>query len=134
KQLESLTKAKAEQERTLAASHMRITQLEQNNATLTEQLKQLEAQHLQGIKTLEQKLEDSTQEGDLTLLQLHQVQEELEHYFSQIQALQAQHSATEARLRKMQERYPDYVEYGAVEVQVARTGCADWQLQDLMLV
>lgn len=56
-----------------------------------------------------------SQENELLLLQLHQVQEELEHYFLRHQQATQEKQAVEARLAKILARYPDHTEWGRIE-------------------
>ncbi len=62
-------------------------------STPEEKEKELKAQ----INQLEAKLAESQEEAELCLLQLHQVQEELEHYFLRCSDLEAKTSALESK-------------------------------------
>ena len=98
--------ASEEAELTLLQLHQVQEELEAfflENRRLSDQLQQAEARdaaHTQEIEGLRQELEnlgqardEASEEAELTLLQLHQVQEELEHYFllSRGQASQLDH-------------------------------------------
>ncbi len=74
---------------------------------------------------LQARHQDATQEGELLLLQLHQVQEELEHYFLQHQQAQKDLQHTRERLAKWAQRYPNHCEWDTLHVSVA----TDEQLQ-----
>jgi hypothetical protein len=54
------------------------------------------------------------QESELLLLQLHQVQEELEHYFLQYQEAKQQIKVADQRWLRMLQRNPDYWDYDAI--------------------
>ncbi|MES2912701.1 MAG: hypothetical protein V4718_14990, partial [Pseudomonadota bacterium] len=62
------------------------------------------------------KLKEATQEGELLLLQLHQVQEELENYFLKHQESQKQLETAEARWQRMLKRNLNYCDYEALEL------------------
>lgn len=83
-------------------------------AEIQAQFSQLQARH-----------QDATQESELLLLQLHQVQEELEHYFLQHQQAQKDLQHTRERLAKWAQRYPNHCEWDTLHVPVA----TDEQLQ-----
>ncbi|MEX0740635.1 MAG: hypothetical protein WD071_14950 [Pseudohongiella sp.] len=79
----------------------------------------------QKLKTAEDKLRDSNEENELLLLQLHQVQEELEHYFLRHQDAQNKLQLAENKWQQMMQRNPDYCEYDALELIAAGDGAAD---------
>jgi hypothetical protein len=66
--------------------------------------------------SLGHKIKEATQENELLLLQLHQVQEELEHYFLQQQNAQQQLAGAEERWQRMLQRTPDYCDYASLEI------------------
>ncbi len=81
---------------------------------------------------LDARLQDATEEGELILLQLHQVQEELEHYFLKFKDAENQHERLLHRWRQMLNRYPDYVDVDFVEVEPIRGGQAlRWRFEHL---
>ena len=108
----------------------RQTQIEQltkqYNVAVTNNSKQQEA--LEKQKTIQQ-------ENELLLLQLHQVQEEFEHYLLQHQSLQQQLQDSETTLQRMLERNHDYCDYETLEVfPVANeTTSSNWQLKNLTI-
>lgn len=73
----------------------------------------------QQLKNAEDKLRDSTEENELLLLQLHQVQEELEHYFLRHQEAQQKLKLAEDKWQQMMRRNPDYYEYESLELRSA---------------
>jgi chromosome segregation ATPase len=54
------------------------------------------------------------QENDLMLLQLHQVQEELEHYFLEHEKLQKNEKIQSQRWQRVERRLPNYLDYEAI--------------------
>lgn len=54
------------------------------------------------------------QENDLMLLQLHQVQEELEHYFLEHEKLQKREKANAQRWQRVEQRLPNYLDYESI--------------------
>lgn len=99
-------------------------------------LTDLAAQHeaaLQQDQTQHQhQLKEQQKEGELLLLQLHQVQEELEHYFLQHQDAQQRLATAEQRWLRMLERTPDYCDYESLEVlPTATAGQTHWRIKNL---
>lgn len=68
------------------------------------------------LKVTDAKLKESQQENELLLLQLHQVQEELEHYFLQHQDVQKQLDAAQDRWQRMLQRTPNFCDYELLEI------------------
>ncbi len=132
-QIENLTKtnatfAKALEEETKLAKE-RQTKIDQLAKNPPENKGQTEA-----LKAAQDKLKESEQEGELLLLQLHQVQEELEHYFLQHQDLQAKQELAEARWKRMLERSPEYCDYESLEILPAEggnDGATAWRVKGL---
>lgn len=80
------------------------------------------------------KLKDVEQENELLLLQLHQVQEELEHYFLQHQTLQQKLKETDAKWARMLSRNPGYCDYESIEVAASKYRKGDgtvWKVKDI---
>ena len=79
--------------------------------------------------------QSAQQENELLLLQLHQVQEELEHYFLQHQALQTQLQHSENRWKNMLQRNPDYCDYEALDVLPVKdeSNSSIWQIKNLTI-
>ncbi len=122
KDLAARTSELATQGKDLAARVKELTTLTQNR---DEQAK-LATERLD-------KLKKATQEGELLLPQLHQVQEELEHYFLKHQESQAQLETAEARWQRMLKRNPNYCDYEALEllnVQGKGASPARWKLKN----
>lgn len=127
--LDAAAKAKAEQAQQIAVlqqqaqtSEKTIAALEAENAQLSharneegkakkDALSQVAALGAEKNAT-EQAL---TQENELLLLQLHQVQEELEHYFLQHQQALQDKKQLDARWGKLMVRYPEYCEWDRIE-------------------
>lgn len=73
------------------------------------------------------------QENELLLIQLHQVQEELEHYFLQHKNVVKQNQELNVRWDRMLARTPDYCDYDSLELlgsdQAGERAC--WQFTNL---
>ena len=67
------------------------------------------------LSNLEIQQTETTEENELLLLQLHQVQEELEHYFLQYQDLKPQSKTTQQRLDRVLADNPNYFSYDKIE-------------------
>ena len=90
--------------------------------------------HTQHQQITESHLQASTQENELLLLQLHQVQEELEHYFLQHQDKQNALKLEEIRWQRMLQRNPDYCDYESLKLLPEESGHVNalaWQFQNL---
>jgi uncharacterized coiled-coil DUF342 family protein len=59
-------------------------------------------------------LTDTQQENELLLLQLHQVQEELEHYFLQYKEVEVKIQGLDRKYQSVALRYPEYLSAGKV--------------------
>jgi hypothetical protein len=65
------------------------------------------------------------------LQQLHQVQEELEHYFLQHQDAQRQLAAAGQRWQQMMERTPGFCDFESIEVLPSATaGQTHWRIKN----
>jgi hypothetical protein len=97
-------------------------QLVQKSTQLQEHEKQiatLEKEQMQKdtrTKELEQKNQEVSEENDLILLQLHQVQEELESIFLKKQEQKTLLEKAEARWARLLKRMPDYCDYGDIRI------------------
>jgi len=90
--------------------------------------------HAQHQQITESHFQASTQENELLLLQLHQVQEELEHYFLQHQDKQNALKLEEIRWQRMLQRNPDYCDYESLKLLPEESGHVNalaWQFQNL---
>ena len=58
--------------------------------------------------------EEVQEENELLLLQLHQVQEELEHHFLEHQKLQRENEGLQKRWMRLEERDPQYFDYESI--------------------
>ena len=95
-----MQKAAEEMKLQLAAKTAELEKAKEEK--LDQREKKLEAENM--AKELKQKLEMASEEAKLTLLQLHQVQEEMEHYFVQSRAkdkLLQKHQAQQHRAKKL---------------------------------
>lgn len=61
---------------------------------------------------------EATEEAELLLLQLHQVQEELENYFLKNQEAEAKLAKQHARWQRLLEKNPDYIDTEHVQVEL----------------
>lgn len=109
------------QQRLAADAQVQLQAVRDAEASAKAQLTQQRDALSQEKMHLQQRLEaeararqDATEEGELLLLQLHQVQEELESYFLQHQQAQAQCAGLQARLLRWAQRYPDHCEWECV--------------------
>jgi hypothetical protein len=119
KQIDALTQARDQQAKLAAERHKQIDDLnhataalEQEKTTISSRLEELQRHH-----------NDLKEENELLLLQLHQVQEELEHYFlrhqeaqNQLQEAKHQMQADEARWLGVLTRHPELLDYQSVQL------------------
>ena len=116
------------------ADTRRVTELEQALQKSQQQLGQVEHQateaetRLQAATTQQQ---DAQQENELLLLQLHQVQEELEHYF-------LEHQKRQQDIAELQQKLERYKRQGTADFSTAQVSLADngqlqWHLTDANL-
>jgi hypothetical protein len=68
------------------------------------------------LQVAQRKCKEAEQEGELLLLQLHQVQEELENYFLQHQEAQKQLQAEKSRWQRMLKHTPDYCDFESIQL------------------
>jgi hypothetical protein len=103
KQQQQLTREKEKQVRFNNEQKQQINDL---NAKLKQQedLKQQLKTAQESRQQLENTVKETTEENELLLLQLHQVQEELESIFLQKQQIEAERAQTEASLKKQRQR------------------------------
>jgi hypothetical protein len=95
-----------------SAELRQISDLEKQIATQKKEQTQKEAR----LKELEQKNQEVSEENDLILLQLHQVQEELESIFLKKQEQKTLLEKAEARWARLLKRMPDYCDYGDIRI------------------
>lgn len=76
---------------------------------------------------------EAQQENELLLVQLHQVQEELEHYFLEHKNAVKQNEAFQQRWQRMLERNPAYCDYRSLDLleQDSANGRTAWRFTDL---
>ncbi|MCK2097516.1 hypothetical protein [Thauera aromatica] len=114
KQVAELTQARDEQAKLANERAVQLDALTKDKAALTAELT------------------DAREEGELLLTQLHQVQEELEHYFLEHQKLKHERQAQDERWQRMLQRTPDYCDYATLHVAPATDANGlDWQLEGL---
>ncbi|EEZ97002.1 hypothetical protein [Legionella longbeachae] len=89
----------------LAHQTAEIQRLEENT-NHTQKIEQIQQQYQEQIK----KNEEQTQENKLLELQLHQIQEELEHYLSERQKIETQKAQETNHLKKIEEIQQQYQE------------------------
>lgn len=104
-----LTAVKTDFEHRIATLEGELKQFNQTQHLLQKQLGEAQAQQQSAQKEIQQ-------ENELLLLQLHQVQEELEHYFLEYQALQSQNQETVSRWQRLYARLPDYQDYSVIDI------------------
>ena len=87
-------------------------------AALTTARKELEIarQGIQRLATEQRNVKEAQQESELLLVQLHQVQEELEHYFFEHKNAVKQNDELASRWQRMLERNPEYCDYQSLEL------------------
>jgi outer membrane murein-binding lipoprotein Lpp len=112
----ALSKDKATLTQRITGLEARTKELETHNQ---QQKKEIETggRHVQKIEELENRLRDTSDENELLLLQLHQVQEELEKYFLGNQKTQQQLDEIESRWQRLQQRYPAYCDYTDLSIE-----------------
>jgi hypothetical protein len=112
----ALSKDKATLTQRITGLEARTKELETHNQ---QQKKEIETggRHAQKIEELENRLRDTSDENELLLLQLHQVQEELEKYFLGNQETQKQLDEIESRWHRLQQRYPAYCDYTDLSIE-----------------
>lgn len=80
------------------------------------------------------KLEDLFQENELLLLQLMQAQEELVEYYEQKGHFEQLYEAMKGRWERLEKRFPDYVDFGAVELvefdNVSDVASLTWRIKE----
>jgi hypothetical protein len=116
------------------AQQLKIDTLIQTIDDYDKSISDLTNSHIKLQEETESCLKVSVQENELLLLQLHQVQEELEHYFLQHQDKQNALQVEATRWKRMLERNPDYCDYESIRVLPEQSGQDNrlvWQLQNL---
>ncbi len=127
---QALASAKAE------AANIQQAKLELDTlqARTLSELEQLKNESAQLADQHTAKLKDSTQENELLLTQLMQVQEELESYYLDKTKFEKLYQDIQARWARLEKRYPNYVDFGSVEL-VAFDNLSDvpsitWRVKD----
>lgn len=107
--------ALATAKRTIDELNKKVTQYDTSVVTLKKEL----AAARQGSEKLhseQRNVKEAQQENELLLVQLHQVQEELEHYFLEYKTAVKQIDELSLRWQRMLERNPDYCDYQSLEL------------------
>lgn len=129
--IDRLQQAKEQTAADLHITQEKLAAVRQENKRLmadnTEAANRVTTQELDAAQA---KLNEAEQENELLLLQLHQVQEELEHYFLQHQDIQHKLKETEARWQRMLQNHPDYLDYAGIEATRTQDGIR-WRISDL---
>jgi len=125
-QIEELRTVKAKLDQELSAFAARSNELQKEVQTLTQARDEQAAlaarneaerkTRTEALEAAQVKLKEAEQENELLFLQLHQVQEELEHYFLKHQDAQRELAEAHARWDRMLRRNPDYCDYEAIEI------------------
>jgi hypothetical protein len=139
-QMERITQAKEEQAKVAQERQTLISQLTQTRDAQTKLANERQAELEKVKKQLEETntslLKEAEQENELLLLQLHQVQEELEHYFLQYQNLRNELDEAEAKVAGLYKKHPYLADYADVSVSpiegAPQQGLA-WQFNNLTL-
>lgn len=80
------------------------------------------------------KIEELESENDLILFQLHETQEEFEHYIQKSKLALKQAAISELRLSKALEKHPEYWEYESLEAEaVPGKNAINWQIKNTYL-
>ena len=98
--------------------------------TLNDRIQQLTEEN----HSLTNGLKDAQEEGELILLQLHQVQEELENYFLKYKDCENALELSNQRWKRLLSRMPDYFDLGHVSVSMVGHESEQrllWQFRDL---
>lgn len=119
----------------LETAKKQIEELKTERNQLQQQLAQLEKE-FQTLKTTNAQLEhaktDVEEENELILTQLHQAQEELEHYFLQFKDAEQAVTRWQSRWARMLERNPDFIDYERLSiVPEANAKEHDWQFEKI---
>jgi hypothetical protein len=140
--LAQANKARDEQAKLASERQKQVDTLQQKATALEKEVTSLRARPVappenkaqaEALTSAQNRLKEAEQENELLLLQLHQVQEELEHYFLQHQDVQKQLKAADARWQRVVQRVPNYHDYAALSVlAMDASGNGTWRIQDLV--
>jgi len=135
KQIEQFNVAKAQQDKSHQQQKRELEQAKKANQTHNEQLKKLQSENNQFKKESSEKIKETEEENELLLLQLHQVQEELEHYFLKYQESQKTEQDLQTRWQRMLSRNPDYCDYASLTLMDTKINneqqILTWQLDNV---
>ena len=83
---------------------------------------------------LSEKIEELESENDLILFQLHETQEEFEHYIQRSKLALKQATISELRLSKALDKHPEYWEYESLKAEsIPGKNAIRWQIKDTYL-
>lgn len=111
--LNAAVQAEAQARQALSEAHQSEVQARQSACIERDNLLQ-RVQHLEALQ------KDSKEEAELLLKQLHQVQEELEHYYLDTQALKQDKEQLQQRVTRLLKRLPGTVEWEDLTVQATK--------------
>ena len=121
-------------------SFAELLQAWRSPSALAEELDMLKQEHSQALAQAQQDTTEAREEAELTLLQLHQVQEELEHYFlqsteqaKQLETLKQEHSQALAQAHQARDEALRQAEVlqSALSQRTAERDAAAHQLETL---
>ena len=128
--LQQARQAAAGKEQQHLQARTELTQLQQQKEDLEKRLNESTAKQSQAAEWQKQQ-EDTRQENELLLLQLHQVQEELEHYFLEHQKNQLDTTELQQKLERYKRQ--GTAQYSTAQVTLMDDGQLQWQLTDAQL-
>lgn len=135
KQTKELNEAKVQQDKSHQQQKLELEKAKKANQAHNEQLKKLKSENTKLSKENAEKIKETEEENELLLLQLHQVQEELEHYFLKYQDSQKTEQDLQSRWQRMLSRNPDYCDYASLTLNDTKIDNKQqtliWQLSDL---
>jgi hypothetical protein len=114
-----------------ASQSQRLLALQSDQANTARQLEQDLNSAKSEQQTANQQMQDARQENELLLLQLHQVQEELEHYFLEHQKNQLDTTELQQKLERYKRQ--GTAQYSTAQVTLMHDGQLQWQLTDAQL-
>ena len=129
-ELQQARQAVASKEQQHLQARTELTQLRQQKDDLEKRLNESTAKQSQAAEWQKQQ-DDTRQENELLLLQLHQVQEELEHYFLEHQ--KHQQDITELQQKLELYKRQGTAQYSTAKVTLMDDGQLQWQLTDAQL-
>ena len=114
-----------------ASQSQRLLALQSDQTNTARQLEQDLSSAKSQQQAANQLMQDARQENELLLLQLHQVQEELEHYFLEHQKNQLDTTELQQKLERYKRQ--GTAQYSTAQVTLMDDGQLQWQLTDAQL-